>query len=327
MKNLFQSIKAYSFMSARFTKEQLTMEKYHKHNSLEIIYCIDGATEILYDAFDTGEKRSVTIRPHQFLLLRSNLNHTQQAHTDTHAMVLQLGPSPLSQPSLETTIANKPFAQSIPRVAKLMKAWKDVLLLDDIAAVHTTLDSVIQLIYKYFTGTCDLGFACAEYEIGLKTLLLEICRCYVDKITQPGYNRFITSAVNLINLHYNRISSQEIADRLDISVGYLSELFKKSTNKTLQEFIIETRLSKAEELLTQSELNIKTVASKVGYNSLRNFEIAFTKRYGVSPLNYRKTFVPAQISVWKDEDTGYHEIIPQDIDLDGYPSFEKSGND
>ncbi len=326
MKNLFQTIRAYSFMNAHFTKEH-GMENFHTHNSLEIIYCIEGATEILYYAAGTGEKRSIMIHSHQFLLIRSNIKHSQHIQTDLHSMVLQLGPSPLNQPSLESVIVKKPFALSIPRVAKLMEVWNDVLLLDDIAAVSSVLDSVIQLIYKYFTGACDLGFACAEYEIGLKTLLLEICRCHVDRTPQPGYNRYITGAVNFINLHYNRIGVQEIADRMNISVGYLSELFKKSTGKTLQEYLTETRLSKASELLLQSTLNVKNVAAKVGYNSLRTFEIAFTKRYGMSPLSYRKTNVPVQISIWKDEDTGYHEIIPQNVNLDGYPSFENNETD
>ena len=43
-------------------------------------------------------------------------------------------------------------------------------------------------------------------------------------------------------------------------------------------------------MLSDSHLKISEIAAKIGYGSTESFINAFRKRYGISPLAYRKRF-------------------------------------
>src|ERR1043165_381863 len=53
------------------------------------------------------------------------------------------------------------------------------------------------------------------------------------------------------------------------------------------EFLKALRLGRAAELLTRTDLPVKTVASEVGYSSRSSFTRAFVARYGCAPARFR----------------------------------------
>jgi len=52
---------------------------------------------------------------------------------------------------------------------------------------------------------------------------------------------------------------------------------------SLRDVIAEARLSQAFSLLSTTNLPVKTVALRVGYNSASTFSRRFSERYGVEP--------------------------------------------
>jgi AraC-like DNA-binding protein len=79
----------------------------------------------------------------------------------------------------------------------------------------------------------------------------------------------------------------EIAADLDISVGYLRQVFKKSTGKTLYKFIEEVRLARAQSMLATRKTPMKVIAHELGFCSSSAFSLAFRKATGLSPRDYR----------------------------------------
>ena len=69
---------------------------------------------------------------------------------------------------------------------------------------------------------------------------------------------------------------------------YLSSLFKQETGISITDYIIETRLKKARELLRDTPMFIGDIASAVGYRDTRYFSRLFLKHVGVKPSEYRK---------------------------------------
>lgn len=59
----------------------------------------------------------------------------------------------------------------------------------------------------------------------------------------------------------------------------------------LSDFIIETRMSKAAQLLRDTRLDIGEIARMVGYSDANYFAKAFRKQLGISPTVYRKNFL------------------------------------
>lgn len=81
-----------------------------------------------------------------------------------------------------------------------------------------------------------------------------------------------------------------LAEKLNISSGYLSTYFKEKTGTNLVEFVNETRVNKAASLLlNDSRLKIQEVAEAVGYRNITSFNRMFKKYTGLKPSEYRNS--------------------------------------
>lgn len=101
----------------------------------------------------------------------------------------------------------------------------------------------------------------------------------------------VEKCLKIIDEEYSKetICINEIADRLGMSVNYFGRKFKSVTGKSVNEMILEKRLSEAERLLLETNLSVKKIIACVGMTNSSYFAAVFKKKYGVSPLNYRKT--------------------------------------
>lgn len=89
------------------------------------------------------------------------------------------------------------------------------------------------------------------------------------------------------NASHPSLSTQEISDYVGRSPSYVCTLFKTETGKTLNQYITEFRMKKAQLLLQDSRNNVSSIAEAVGYNDSNYFGKAFRKFFGFSPSEYR----------------------------------------
>ena len=94
---------------------------------------------------------------------------------------------------------------------------------------------------------------------------------------------------NYIDANYDdkMISLESIADSLNFSMGYLSRIFKKRTGITIAEHIHNLRIQKACHLLSNTNIPVKDIISKIGYNDHSNFTRSFKLQTGFTPSEYR----------------------------------------
>lgn len=94
------------------------------------------------------------------------------------------------------------------------------------------------------------------------------------------------AAMNYLNSHYmRRISIENIANMLNFDRRYLSRVFKKHYNITMQDYLTEIRMKEAQRLLKASK-PISLVAKLVGYDDLVHFSKQFKKYTSLSPKQY-----------------------------------------
>jgi len=79
------------------------------------------------------------------------------------------------------------------------------------------------------------------------------------------------------------ISIPLLAKKMSISVSTLERLVKSKYNMTPKQFIIEYKLTKAANLLSDGNLNIKQVAAETRFNSVAYFCHCFKKKFGITP--------------------------------------------
>lgn len=99
---------------------------------------------------------------------------------------------------------------------------------------------------------------------------------------------YIKEAINYIEQNFqNNITIEDIARVCGINRSYFGRIFRNSTGRSPQEFLMNYRMVKATELLKLTSLSIADIGSAVGYENQLHFSRAFKNIYGVSPREWR----------------------------------------
>lgn len=118
-------------------------------------------------------------------------------------------------------------------------------------------------------------------------------------------NIHVNRAIQYIQMHYQEmITVNDIADYVSVNRSYLSTLFQRELHMSPQQFLLRFRITKATELLTNSNVSIKNISYSCGYANQLAFSKAFRKITGMSPSTYRKT---KTIDTHEVRDTDPHE--------------------
>lgn len=86
------------------------------------------------------------------------------------------------------------------------------------------------------------------------------------------------------------ITLGEVAEIANMSESAFSHFFKRSTNKSFTQFLIDLRLGHAARLLLDTQENISQICYACGFNNVSNFNRLFKKHKGTTPQDYRKLF-------------------------------------
>jgi len=91
-----------------------------------------------------------------------------------------------------------------------------------------------------------------------------------------------------IDKHFNEnITLDMLADREHVSKFHLSREFKRCNGITIQEYLINSRITYAKELLKHSEKSVSEIADLCGVSNVSHFINIFKEREGMTPLSYR----------------------------------------
>lgn len=98
----------------------------------------------------------------------------------------------------------------------------------------------------------------------------------------------IDEIVNYIAGHYTQpLTAAEVSRRFHMSESNFSRTFRRGTGNTFIDFLIRIRISRACQLLRQSDEHIGTICYDVGFNNLANFNRRFLSLKGMTPSQFR----------------------------------------
>ena len=107
--------------------------------------------------------------------------------------------------------------------------------------------------------------------------------------------RPIRDARRYLQEHYNEtVRLEDVTEQLGFNSAYFSTLFKKETGKTFSEYLIELRISRARNLLTDTSDPVADISEQVGYTDLKYFSKIFKRKTGLTPSEYRKLYQKVQ---------------------------------
>jgi len=91
----------------------------------------------------------------------------------------------------------------------------------------------------------------------------------------------------VVNTGGEELSVETLAQLCEVSSRHLSRMFKKTTGRTLGQYINEVRINRAKLLLSQPECLVKEVAFRCGFSNQSSFSQVFRKATGKTPKRFR----------------------------------------
>ena len=97
-------------------------------------------------------------------------------------------------------------------------------------------------------------------------------------------------ACRFVLAHFSEnINRDKMADMVNLSPGYFSNLFRSEVGMSFSDYLIQVRIENAKSLLRRFDLSVEAISKKCGFNSLAHFSRTFKDRCGLSPLKFRKS--------------------------------------
>ena len=106
-----------------------------------------------------------------------------------------------------------------------------------------------------------------------------------DFLKLPSHFDFI---ISYFNEHYNeKIDIQNLFLKTGYSYSHIRRLFKEHFHVSAKQYLTQIRLEHAKDLITNSDLPLREIALKCGFENQSVLNAAFKKEYLKTPLEYR----------------------------------------
>lgn len=135
----------------------------------------------------------------------------------------------------------------------------------------------------------------AEQKIHLlmKALLLHICQHYWDTLQHlaphSAHSKQILDITNFIYENYQTVTLGTLAEQFHFNPSYLSNLIHRQTGVSFSAIVRDIRLRQAARMLCQTNLSLNQICADIGYHDVSQFISSFRKKYGMTPVQYRKS--------------------------------------
>lgn len=159
--------------------------------------------------------------------------------------------------------------------------------------------SVMKMLLHEISNTIDVHSE--NVIISYLELLLNYSERFYNRqfITRkPVNNDILQRLETLLSNYFNSDKLPEqglpsvsyIADELNYSVSYLSDMLKNSTGQNTQQHIHNFVITKAKEMLAQTNLSVSEIAFQLGFDFPQSFNKLFKNKTKITPLQYRQSF-------------------------------------
>ena len=99
----------------------------------------------------------------------------------------------------------------------------------------------------------------------------------------------VNAVVSYISEHCGEpLSMAEVCERFRMPESRFSRFFRRATGNTFTDFVNRMRISKACQLLMDTDRYVTTICYEVGFNNVANFNRRFLEIKGMTPTDFRR---------------------------------------
>lgn len=246
----------------------------HWHNSIELCYVVKGdpgKTRINGQEYQLTANKFFVIGPnviHSFnavvdprneiLTLLLPLNWLFDQIDDFNQIHFEIGPLDLTNPKFSS------LQRSLAKITEYKRAKHPDIQeqVQTISALHFVAAFVLKEMSRFQEN--DSGSLKLGSPLMIQSVMSEI---------QNNYQENITVA--------------QLSQENHISEAHLIRIFKKYVGISPKSYLVQTRLTKATQLLRQTDQPIHEIAEQTGFGSNKNFFVLFRKHFEMTPNEYR----------------------------------------
>lgn len=127
----------------------------------------------------------------------------------------------------------------------------------------------------------------------IKKYYISLCETLSNKITTMRHKEersHVNEACEYIQGNYSDpyLSLETLCNKLYLSPGHFSRLFKKTIGETFVDYLTKTRMDQAKNLLANTNKKMYEISLSIGYEDPNYFSYNFKKYTGYTPSQWRK---------------------------------------
>jgi AraC-like DNA-binding protein len=158
-------------------------------------------------------------------------------------------------------------------------------------------DYVYQSALPYVKNSDALSKAIDLISVSTKEMILscvtimDICAKYItlsNRLNISKKNLAFEIKKYIVTNYHEKITIETLCQQFFCSRSTLINSFKNAYSMTINQYLLEIRMNKAEEMLTNSNKSVKDIAMDCGFEDQNYFSKVFHKVYEKSPSEYRK---------------------------------------
>ncbi|WP_158289392.1 helix-turn-helix domain-containing protein [Paenibacillus flagellatus] len=153
--------------------------------------------------------------------------------------------------------------------------------------------AVAEQVQTFSSENASYGSLERQYRM-IETTYRRIC----DFVGEHKKSQNVQLLEDIVSYVHERFAQADlcldsVADRMNISKGYLSQFFKEQTGVNFSDYLEQLRMNEAKALLAKTDLPVYEIAQRVGYSSSNTFCRAFKRINGVSASVFRQPQPPS----------------------------------
>jgi YesN/AraC family two-component response regulator len=102
-----------------------------------------------------------------------------------------------------------------------------------------------------------------------------------------GSDKVVETIQNYVHENYKFATLEGASQLVHMNPYYISKYFKEKTGGNFSDYVVDMKMKKAAELLSDMQLRVYEVSEMVGYSNAKNFTRSFRKHFGKTPREYR----------------------------------------
>jgi len=162
-------------------------------------------------------------------------------------------------------------------------------------------DDLIAILHKIDKECVHIDKHTQEIILSQIELLLNYSNRFYERqfITRKNNNyELLTKFEQFVDLYFNAnqagqqglLTVQRIAEHMNLSPNYLSDLLRVHTGQNTQQHLHEKLIEKAKEKLSTTNASVSEIAYNLGFEHAQSFSTLFKKKTKMSPLEFRQGF-------------------------------------